>query len=148
MANSMASHLVSSDPDLSQIMVFHTANIMDVTGELKEYDVIYLAALVGMDIDEKVKVIDHLAKYMAPGALLMLRSAHGARVFLYPVVDAQQLQGFEVLSVFLPNDDVNNSVVISRKIAEPVSIDNGYNHHHHEWSVDSVMPLSCKYCDL
>ncbi|KAI3751196.1 hypothetical protein L2E82_22243 [Cichorium intybus] len=74
MANSMASHLVSSDPDMSRRMVFHTANIMDVTDELKEYDVIFLAALVGMDIDEKVKVIDHLAKYMAPGALRMLRS--------------------------------------------------------------------------
>ncbi|KAI3752599.1 hypothetical protein L2E82_24633 [Cichorium intybus] len=118
------------------------------SGELKEYDVIYLAALVGVDIDEKVKVIDHLAKYMAPGALLMLRSAHGARVFLYPVVDAQQLQGFEVLSVFHPNDDVINSVVISRKIAEPVTIDDGYNHHHHEWRIDSIMPLSCKYCEF
>ncbi|CAH1450751.1 unnamed protein product [Lactuca virosa] len=45
-------------------MVFHTANITDVTDELKGYDVIFLAALVGMDTDEKVKVIDHLAKYM------------------------------------------------------------------------------------
>ncbi|CAI9294181.1 unnamed protein product [Lactuca saligna] len=119
-ANSMASHLVSSDSDLSQRMVFHTANIMDVTDELKGYDVVLLAALVGMDIDEKVKVIDHLAKYMAPGALLMLRSAHGARVFLYPVVEPQQLQGFQVLSVFHPDDDVINSVVISRKIGEPI----------------------------
>ncbi|KAI3508415.1 hypothetical protein L1887_23422 [Cichorium endivia] len=149
MANSMASHLVSSDPDLSRRMVFHTANIMDVTDELKEYDVIFLAALVGMDIDEKVKVIDHLAKYMAPGALLMLRSAHGARVFLYPVVDAQLLQGFDVLSVFHPTDDVINSVVISRKIAEPVSIDHGdTHHHHHEWKIESTMPLTCKYCEF
>ncbi|KAE8677756.1 KNOTTED1-like homeobox protein 6 isoform 1 [Hibiscus syriacus] len=52
-----------------------------------EYDVVFLAALVGMDKDEKVRVIDHLAKYMSPGAILMLRSAHGARAFLYPVVD-------------------------------------------------------------
>ncbi|KAI3752595.1 hypothetical protein L2E82_24629 [Cichorium intybus] len=123
MANSMASHLVSSDPDLSQRMVFHTANIMDVTDELKEYDVIFFAALVGMDIDEKVKVI----------AIWQ---------------NAQQLQGFEVLSVFHPNDDVINSVVISRKIAEPVTIDDGYNHHHHEWRIDSIMPLSCKYCEF
>ncbi|KAI3509379.1 hypothetical protein L1887_24609 [Cichorium endivia] len=148
-ANVMASHLVSSDPDLSKRMVFHTANIMDVRDELKEYDVIFLAALVGMDIDEKVKVIDHLAKYMAPGALLMLRSAHGARVFLYPVVDAELLQGFEVLSVFHPNDDVINSVVISRKIAETVDIDHDDNHHHHhDLGVESIMPLSCKYCEF
>ncbi|KAM0040435.1 putative nicotianamine synthase, S-adenosyl-L-methionine-dependent methyltransferase [Helianthus debilis subsp. tardiflorus] len=66
----MASHLVASDDDLSERMVFHTADIMDVTNELQNYDAIFLAALVGIDVDEKVKVIQHLAKYMAPGASL------------------------------------------------------------------------------
>ncbi|XVE89562.1 hypothetical protein DITRI_Ditri20bG0005900 [Diplodiscus trichospermus] len=114
-ANSMALHLVSSDPDLSERMFFHTTDIMDVTYDLKDYDVVFLAALVGMDKDAKVRVIDHLAKYMAPGALLMLRSAHGARAFLYPVVNPCDLRGFEVLSIFHPTDEVINSVVIARK---------------------------------
>ncbi|XP_021282899.1 nicotianamine synthase [Herrania umbratica] len=114
-ANSKALQLVSSDPDLSERMFFHTTDIMDVTNALKDYDVVFLAALVGMDKDEKVRVIDHLAKYMAPGALLMLRSAHGARAFLYPVVDPCDLPGFEVLSIFHPTDEVINSVVIARK---------------------------------
>ncbi|XWS42328.1 hypothetical protein CRYUN_Cryun16bG0005100 [Craigia yunnanensis] len=114
-ANSKALQLVSSDPDLSKRMFFHTTDIMDVTNALKDYEVVFLAALVGMDKDEKVRVIDHLAKYMAPGALLMLRSAHGARAFLYPVVDPCDLRGFEVLSVFHPTDEVVNSVVIARK---------------------------------
>ncbi|MFS7929806.1 putative nicotianamine synthase [Helianthus anomalus] len=77
-------------------MFFHTTNIMDVTDELKDYYVIFLAALVGMDVDEKVKVIQHLAKYMAPGAILMLRSA------LYPVVDPYVLQGLDILTIFHP----------------------------------------------
>ncbi|KAI7754024.1 hypothetical protein M8C21_031557 [Ambrosia artemisiifolia] len=145
LANSMASHLVASDDDLSKRMVFHTTDIMDVTDELKEYDVIFLAALVGMDVNEKVKVIQHLAKYMAPGAILMLRSAHGARAFLYPVVDPQDLQGFDVLSIFHPHDDVINSVVISRKYLKPTNIDR--NNHHHLAS-GSIMPSSCKYCDF
>ncbi|GKE41440.1 nicotianamine synthase, S-adenosyl-L-methionine-dependent methyltransferase [Tanacetum coccineum] len=42
MANSMASCLVSADHDLSKRMVFHTADIMDVTDDLKNYDVIFL----------------------------------------------------------------------------------------------------------
>ncbi|GLT38523.1 hypothetical protein SLA2020_127670 [Shorea laevis] len=113
-ANSMASKLVASDPDLLKRMVFHTTNIMDVTDELKEFEVVFLAALVGIDREEKVRVIDHLAKYMAPGATLVVRSAHGARAFLYPIVDPCDLQGFEVLSVFHPTDDVINSVVIAR----------------------------------
>ncbi|KAJ1417177.1 S-adenosyl-L-methionine-dependent methyltransferase [Sesbania bispinosa] len=119
-ANSSALRLVSSDPDLSKRMVFHTNDILDVSNELKEYEVVYLAALVGMDKEEKNKIIDHLAKHMAPGALLMLRSAHGARAFLYPVVDPCDLQGFEVLSVFHPTDEVINSVVIARKYPMPI----------------------------
>ncbi|KAJ8752404.1 hypothetical protein K2173_004040 [Erythroxylum novogranatense] len=117
-ANSMAIRLVSSHPDLSKRMLFHTVNIMDVTNELKDFDVVFLAALVGMDKQEKVRVIDHLAKNMAPGALLMLRSAHGARAFLYPVVDHSDLQGFEVLSMYHPTDEVINSVVVARKYSD------------------------------
>ncbi|PWA70030.1 nicotianamine synthase, S-adenosyl-L-methionine-dependent methyltransferase [Artemisia annua] len=143
-ANSMASRLVSSDHDLSRRMIFHTANIMDVTNELKEYDVIFLAALVGMNIDEKAKVIQHLAKYMAPGAILMLRSAHGARAFLYPVVDPNVLEGFDVLSIFHPDDDVINSVVISRKFVEPVN----YIDKEYQLDIGSLMASSCKYCDI
>ncbi|GJZ23222.1 nicotianamine synthase, S-adenosyl-L-methionine-dependent methyltransferase [Tanacetum coccineum] len=144
MANSMASRLVSADHDLSKRMVFHTADIMDVTDDLKNYDVIFLAALVGMNIEDKNKVIQHLAKYMAPGAILMLRSAHGARAFLYPVVDPNALHGFDVLSIFHPDDDVINSVVISRKFVEPVNIDNDY----HALDIGSLMASSCKYCDI
>ncbi|KAB1202106.1 Nicotianamine synthase [Morella rubra] len=116
LANSMAVRLVSPDPDLSKRMVFHTNDIMNVTNALRDYEVVFLAALVGIDKEEKVRVINHLAKYMAPGALLMLRSAHGARAFLYPVVDAFDLNGFEVLSVFHPTDEVINSVVMRANI--------------------------------
>ncbi|KAK1417698.1 hypothetical protein QVD17_26832 [Tagetes erecta] len=149
LANSMACRLVSSDPDLSQRMIFHTSDILDVSDELKEYDVIFMAALVGMDVDEKVKVVQHLAKYMAPGSILMLRSAHGARAFLYPVVEPQDLQGFKVLSVFHPVDDVINSVVITRKDPYPITSKIDHDHDHdHELEMGSIVPSSCKYCDF
>ncbi|GKF05112.1 nicotianamine synthase, S-adenosyl-L-methionine-dependent methyltransferase [Tanacetum coccineum] len=112
MTNSMASRLVSADHDLSQRMVFHTSDIMDVTDELKDYDVIFLAALVGMNIDDKNKVIQHLAKNMAPD--------------------------------FHLDNDVINSVVISRKFMESVNIDNNY----HDLDIGSLMASSCKYCDI
>ncbi|GAB2229008.1 hypothetical protein Droror1_Dr00023142 [Drosera rotundifolia] len=114
-ANELAASLVPSDPDLSQRMVFYTNDVMDVRDELGDYDVVFLAALVGMSKEEKVRVVDHLEKYMACDALLMLRSAHGARAFLYPVIDPDDLHGFEVLSVFHPTDEVINSVVIARR---------------------------------
>ncbi|GMN26822.1 hypothetical protein TIFTF001_040912 [Ficus carica] len=115
MANSKASKLVSSDPDLSQRMFFHTSDILNVSDDLKDFEVIFLAALVGMNKEEKAKVIDHLAKNMSPGAILLMRSAHGARVFLYPVIDPRDLQGFEVLSVYNPTDEVINSIIVARK---------------------------------
>ncbi|XP_071715990.1 nicotianamine synthase-like [Rutidosis leptorrhynchoides] len=146
LANSMASRLVSPDPDLSKRIIFFTIDILNVRDELKDYDVVFLAALVGMDMNEKIKVVQHLAKYMAPGSILMLRSAHGARAFLYPVIDIKDLVGFEVLSVFHPDDDVINSVVISRKYPMTVYID--HKHHDHQLGVESIVPSSCKYCEF
>ncbi|KAI9099083.1 hypothetical protein K1719_024850 [Acacia pycnantha] len=119
LANSKAARLVSSHADLSKRMVFRTSDVLKVSQELKEYEVVYLAALVGMGKEEKTRIIDHLAKYMAPDALLLVRSAHGARAFLYPVVDPCDLAGFEVLSVFHPTDDVVNSILVARKCSLP-----------------------------
>ncbi|CAI9103525.1 OLC1v1002024C1 [Oldenlandia corymbosa var. corymbosa] len=122
MANAMASKLVASDCDLSRRMFFHTRDVLDVTCEFKDFDVVFLAALVGMDKEAKLGFIEHLAKNMSPGAILMLRSAHGARGFLYPIVDPCDLKGFEVLSVFHPTDEVINSVVIARKLPDMATL--------------------------
>ncbi|KAA0048068.1 nicotianamine synthase 1-like [Cucumis melo var. makuwa] len=114
-ANAKASMLVAGDVELSRRMVFHTTDIMEVgSEELREFEVVFLAALVGMEREEKAKVIEHLRKNMRGGALLMLRSAYGARAFLYPVVEACDLRGFEILTVFHPTDEVINSIVLAR----------------------------------
>jgi nicotianamine synthase len=57
---------------------------------------------------------------MADGAALVVRSAHGARGFLYPIVDPEDIGrgGFEVLAVCHPDDDVVNSVIIARKSSD------------------------------
>lgn len=115
-ANALASRLVGSHPGLSPRMFFHTSDIMDVTSGLEDYEVVFLAALVGMDDkEEKGCIIRHLSTYMAPGALLVIRSAHGARAFLYPVVDHSHLRGFQILTVHHPVDEVVNSVIVARK---------------------------------
>ncbi|ESQ40405.1 hypothetical protein EUTSA_v10014123mg [Eutrema salsugineum] len=115
-ANTLASSLVSRDPDLSKRMIFHTTDVLNATEGLDQYDVVFLAALVGMDKEAKVKAIEHLEKHMAPGAVLMLRSAHALRAFLYPIVDTSDLNGFQLLTIYHPTDDVVNSVVIARKL--------------------------------
>lgn len=119
-ANLLASRLVSRDPDLSNRMIFHTTDILDVTEILRDYDVVFLASLVGVDKEAKLKVIEHLENHMAPGALLMLRSARGLRSFLYVDVDPCDLKGFEVLEIYHPSmsDGFVNSVMVARKISD------------------------------
>ncbi|KAG6705705.1 hypothetical protein I3843_07G187500 [Carya illinoinensis] len=114
-ANEVASRIVASDAELEKRMKFMTCNIMHVREELGDYDCIFLAALVGMSSEEKVKILGHVRKYMKQGGILLVRSAKGARAFLYPVVEERDLVGFEVLSIFHPTNDVINSVVLVRK---------------------------------
>lgn len=53
--------------------------------DLEEFDVVYLAALVGSSKIQKEQIINDFAGRMRPGALLVLRSAHSLRSLLYPV---------------------------------------------------------------
>lgn len=114
-ANDVARCIVASDAGLERRMKFETCDIMEVKEKLGEYDCIFLAALVGMSKEEKVKILGHIRKYMKEGGILLVRSAKGARAFLYPVVEEHDLRGFELLSIFHPTNDVINSVVLLRK---------------------------------
>lgn len=53
--------------------------------DLRQFDVIYLAALVGMNQEEKEDVLIDLVRRMSMGALVVIRTAHGLRNLLYPV---------------------------------------------------------------
>ena len=87
----------------------------DGDGGLARYDLVVLAALVGATPADKARVLDHLAVSMAPGALLLVRSAQGLRTLLYPEVEIDALAGFDVLDVVHPTDEVINSVILARK---------------------------------
>ncbi|CAM0912946.1 unnamed protein product [Alopecurus aequalis] len=102
-------------------MSFRTADVEGLTHELATYDVIFLAASVGVaGAEQKAGVIAHLGEHMADGAALVVRSAHGARGFLCPVVEPADVWrgGFQVLAVHHPDsDEVINSIIIARKVA-------------------------------
>ncbi|KAF7078630.1 hypothetical protein CFC21_083033 [Triticum aestivum] len=95
-------------------------DVADLTQELGAYDVVFLAALIGMAAEEKAKVIAHLGAHMVEGASLVVRSAHGACGFLYPIVDPEDIRrgGFEVLAVHHPEGEVINSVIVARKAVD------------------------------
>ncbi|OMP10287.1 Nicotianamine synthase [Corchorus olitorius] len=114
-ANDVARKIVASDVEFEKRMQFVTRDIMEVREKLGEYDCIFLAALVGMSKEEKLKIVAHVRKYMKAGGFLLVRSAKGARAFLYPVVEEHDLQGFDLISIFHPTNEVINSVVLVRK---------------------------------
>jgi nicotianamine synthase len=52
---------------------------------LCDFDVVYVAALVGSTSKEKREIFSAVLKRMRPGALLVVRTAHALRTLLYPV---------------------------------------------------------------
>ncbi|KAF2656321.1 NAS-domain-containing protein [Lophiostoma macrostomum CBS 122681] len=81
----------------------------------KDYQVIFLAALVGMDSQSKVEILAKIAKEAVPGTLVVVRSARGLRGVLYPVLeleDGVKDAGYEILAVVHPWTKVVNSIVI------------------------------------
>lgn len=85
--------------------------------DLRSFDVVFLAALVGRDDREKKRLMRRVIERMNPGSLLVIRSAHSLRRLLYPAVrvssDMVEI-GFEPLIVVHPYDDVVNSVIVGR----------------------------------
>ncbi|KAF6154199.1 hypothetical protein GIB67_016451 [Kingdonia uniflora] len=114
-ANNVAHQLISSNAELERRMKFETCDVMEMREKLGEFDCIFLAVLVGMNKEAKMKILEHMRKFMKAGGILLVRSAIGARGFLYPVVDEADLAGFENLSIFHPDNDVINSVILVLK---------------------------------
>jgi nicotianamine synthase len=83
--------------------------------DLAPYGLVVLAALAGPTPGEKARALRHLAQGMAPGSVLLVRSARGLRTLLYPEVDPGAVAGIEVLGTVHPEGEVVNSVVVARK---------------------------------
>lgn len=91
---------------------FQQVDVADA--DLSGYDVVVLAALAGSTPAAKRRILARLASSMAPGALLLARSARGLRTLLYPAIELDMLGGFELLTVVHPVNDVINSAVLLR----------------------------------
>nr|CAD1833226.1 unnamed protein product [Ananas comosus var. bracteatus] len=85
----------------------------------------------------RARVLRHLARAPhGPRADLVARTAvRGARAFLYPVVEPEDLRGFDVLAVHHPAD----SVIVARKPPLP-----GPGHG----QVGTLMKPPCKCCKI
>lgn len=80
-------------------------------------DVVVLAALVGLRPRDKSAVLAALARAVAPGVRVVLRSADGLRALLYPVVEVADVvaSGFVPEVLAHPLGVVVNSALVARR---------------------------------
>ncbi|KAK3906178.1 putative nicotianamine synthase [Staphylotrichum tortipilum] len=98
-------------------MEFICAEATSPAGDLAEFDVVYMAALVGVSQAEKEGIMLQVIGRMRKGALLVVRSSWGMRTCLYPEVDLTTeglLARLEPCVVLHPYGQVVNSVIVAR----------------------------------
>jgi nicotianamine synthase len=86
-------------------------------GGWRASEVVFLAALVGLDSPAKLAILRLLASQLQPGTLVLARSARGVRGVLYPVLELSDdlgRMGFEILAEVHPWTKVVNSVIVLR----------------------------------
>ncbi|KAL8972871.1 MAG: hypothetical protein Q9183_000298 [Haloplaca sp. 2 TL-2023] len=82
-----------------QNMNFTCFDVQHGAFELYDFDVVYLASLVGLTDIGKLEAVKCVVKAMRPGAILVLRSAHALRGLLYPVSLARSASRFHTYSI-------------------------------------------------
>lgn len=102
-----------------ELVRLHRADATEFEG-VTHADVVVLAALVGLDRDDKQRVIAAVAGRMRPGAVLVVRSAHRLRTLLYPPVSPAELAAagrgrLQLLAEVHPLNEVVNSLVLARR---------------------------------
>lgn len=87
---------------------------------MSSFEVVFLAGLVGGTKDVKTRIVKNVVARCRKGTLIVLRSAHGVRKFLYQEVDVGVLPelGLKVLLVVHPWNHVVNSVVVCRVVGK------------------------------
>ncbi len=79
------------------------------------FDLVYVAALVGMDKISKSNIILSVYNKMRKGSLLLCRSSYGARTLLYPPVPSITLTLLPPIIEVRPNSPIINSFIILQK---------------------------------
>ncbi|XPS81738.1 Nicotianamine synthase [Ascochyta lentis] len=83
----------------------------------EDFDVVFLAALVGMDTQSKLSILESLVRKLRTGTLVVARSAKGLRSVLYPILELSgemERIGLETLVEVHPWTKVVNSVIVLR----------------------------------
>lgn len=97
-------------------MTFECADAVAETS-LMGFDVVFLAALVGVSQEEKTRVLGSLVRRMKRGVLVVVRSACGVRGLLYPALkfsEELRVLGLQLVLEVRPWNHVVNSTLIMK----------------------------------
>jgi nicotianamine synthase len=97
----------------SMIDCYHM-NALECT-DVSSYDAIFVAALAGVEYEEKQKILMHLSRLMQSGTFLLIRTAESLKTLLYPRVLIEDLERFTLQLTLHPSNEVINSVVIAKQ---------------------------------
>lgn len=103
--------------DRGQGMEFICTEAGSAAQDLREFDAVFLAALVGLSQADKEDILISVADRMREGALMVVRTSWGLRTCLYPEVDMtteRLLQRLDICVVVHPYGQVVNSVIVAR----------------------------------
>ncbi len=93
-----------------KLKVIHK-DILDIT-DFSRYESVFIAALVGRDEAEKIRIIDHVAHYAEKGIHIVLRSVSDLGTLLYPEITAEHLKSIDVVKrCERPKGVINNIIV-------------------------------------
>lgn len=116
-ANDLAASWIRKLPQNSgaEQFSFRDVNVWHVTPEeFAHYDVVWIAASVGMDGKEKGAIVRHVKKGMRPGTFLAIRSVEMGCSLLYPEIQHSELGDINILRHDVPPQGVVNSVIVLR----------------------------------
>lgn len=86
-------------------------------GGFEPTDAVVLAAHIGGDRAQKIRVIESLHRQAPPGTLLLARSTEGLRTIVYPKLEVHDVIGFTPIAVVHPLTEAENSIIIARNEA-------------------------------
>lgn len=82
----------------------------------QQYEVIYVAALAGLETSDKEKIVENIKIHAQSSAHIMMRSSYANRALLYKPLAKQIFKKLKPLIEIKPYTDVINSVVIFRNV--------------------------------
>lgn len=82
----------------------------------KEYNLIFIAALAGVDIKTKENILKKIRKDTEKGIHILARSSWGMREILYKPLDKKLFKLFKPIIEVRPHNDVVNSVIVFENI--------------------------------